>query len=141
MPFYQRLGKIPPKRHTQFRKEDGSLYHEQLFGTIGFSGNASLLYHHHRPTMVKEIVGTVDVAPKIVVKCNLLSRKLEGFNVAPGKDYLGSRVPVMFNSDVCLELANPPKIESEDFYKNSDQDEVVFVHHGSGTHTMWAHNI
>ena len=57
MPFYQRLGKIPPKRHTQFRKVDGSLYHEQLFGTIGFSGNASLLYHHHRPTMVKEVVG------------------------------------------------------------------------------------
>ena len=36
MPFYHKLGKIPPKRHTQFRKEDGSLYYEQLFGTIGF---------------------------------------------------------------------------------------------------------
>ena len=23
MPFYHKLGKIPPKRHTQFRKEDG----------------------------------------------------------------------------------------------------------------------
>ncbi|MDG1981281.1 MAG: homogentisate 1,2-dioxygenase, partial [Flavobacteriaceae bacterium] len=38
MPFYHKLGKIPPKRHTQFRKEDGSLYYEQLFGTIGFDG-------------------------------------------------------------------------------------------------------
>ena len=24
MPFYHKLGKIPPKRHTQFRKADGS---------------------------------------------------------------------------------------------------------------------
>ena len=138
MPFYQRLGKIPPKRHTQFRKEDGSLYHEQLFGTVGFSGNASLLYHHYRPTMVKDVRGTVDVAPKIAVKCNLLSRKLEGFDVPAGKDYLSSRVPVMFNADLCLELANPPKVEREDFFKNTDEDEVVFVHHGSGVlHTMY----
>ena len=55
MPFYHKLGKIPPKRHTQFRKPDGSLYAEQLFGTIGFDGMASLLYHVHRPTQVKEI--------------------------------------------------------------------------------------
>ena len=50
----------------------------------------------------------------------------------PGKDYLSSKGSVMFNSDVCLELANPPKVEREDFYKNTDEDEVVFVHHGSG---------
>jgi homogentisate 1,2-dioxygenase len=132
MPFYQRLGKIPAKRHTQFRKEDGGIYHEQLFGTVGFSGNASLLYHHHRPTMVKEVRGSVDVSPKIAVDCNLLSRKLEGFDVKPAKDYLSSRVPVLFNMDLCIELASPPRVEVEDFYKNTDGDEVVFVHHGSG---------
>ena len=36
MPFYHKLGKIPPKRHTQGRKKDGKLYYEQLFGTIWF---------------------------------------------------------------------------------------------------------
>ena len=30
MPIYHKLGNIPPKRHTQFRKPDGSLYAEQL---------------------------------------------------------------------------------------------------------------
>ena len=55
MPFYHKLGKIPPKRHTQFRKEDGSLYYEQLFGTIGFDGMSTNSYHEYRPTMVKEI--------------------------------------------------------------------------------------
>ena len=55
MPFYHTLGKIPPKRHTQFRKPDGSLYYEQLFGTIGFDGMYSNMYHEQRPTQVKEL--------------------------------------------------------------------------------------
>ena len=44
MPIYHKLGKIPQKRHTQFEKPDGSLYYEQLFGTIGFDGMSSLAY-------------------------------------------------------------------------------------------------
>jgi len=38
----------------------------------------------------------------------------------------------MFNSDLTIELAAPPKINDDDFYKNSDQAETIFVHHGSG---------
>ncbi|MEM8486512.1 MAG: homogentisate 1,2-dioxygenase, partial [Bacteroidota bacterium] len=48
MPIYHKLGRIPDKRHTQFRQPDGSLYNEQLFGTIGFDGMSSLMYHIHR---------------------------------------------------------------------------------------------
>ena len=110
MPFYQKLGEIPHKRHTQFRREDGALYSEQVFGTAGFTGVTSILYHYNSPTMVKEILGSIDVKPKIAVECNLKSRKLEGFNVKPGKDYLDSRVPIMFNVDVDIELASPPKV-------------------------------
>ena len=138
MPFYHQLGKIPPKRHTQFRKEDGTLHYEQLFGTIGFVGMSSLLYHLHRPTMVKRVGQSVDVRPQAAVENNLLSRKLEGFQVKPNADYLKSRVPVLFNSDVTILLSAPSKSMAEDaFYKNSDGDEVVFVHEGAGTlHTM-----
>ncbi|SVE27649.1 uncharacterized protein METZ01_LOCUS480503, partial [marine metagenome] len=50
MPFYHKLGKIPHKRHTTFQKKDGSLHYEELFGTIGFEGMSSLLYHLERPT-------------------------------------------------------------------------------------------
>ena len=46
--FYVHRGEIPHKRHTQFRKPDGSLYAEELFGVEGFAGRASLLYHHTR---------------------------------------------------------------------------------------------
>ncbi len=55
MPIYHKLGDFPQKRHVQFEKPDGGLYYEQLFGTEGFHGHSSLLYHVHRPTQVKEI--------------------------------------------------------------------------------------
>src|SRR2546425_1078962 len=55
MPGYHRLGQIPPKRHTQFRKPDGTLYAEELFGTEGFSGNYSILYYYYPPTRVKRV--------------------------------------------------------------------------------------
>jgi homogentisate 1,2-dioxygenase len=55
MPMYHSLGQIPPKRHTQFRRPDGTLYTEQLMGSRGFSGRASLIYHHNMPTQTKEI--------------------------------------------------------------------------------------
>ena len=55
MPFYHKLGQIPHKRHTVFRQPDGSIYHEQLFGTIGFDGMSALLYHVQPPTVVKSI--------------------------------------------------------------------------------------
>ena len=43
MPSYYRLGELPRKRHVAFRKPDGSLYHEHLMGSRGFSGAASML--------------------------------------------------------------------------------------------------
>jgi len=82
MPIYHRLGKIPPKRHTQFRKADETLYNEQVFGTIGFDGMSSLLYHINPPTKVKAIAEAVDVSPNIAVAKNIIARKLIGFDIA-----------------------------------------------------------
>ena len=77
MPIYHRLGKIPPKRHTIFEKPNkGGLYYEQLFGTIGFDGMSSLLYHVNRPTMIKELLDSIDVSPKIAVEKSIKARKL-----------------------------------------------------------------
>ncbi|HEY2671931.1 MAG TPA: homogentisate 1,2-dioxygenase [Rugosimonospora sp.] len=52
MPYYRRVGEIPPKRHTQFRQPDGGLYAEELMGQEGFSSDSSLLYHRHLPTAI-----------------------------------------------------------------------------------------
>ena len=59
MPRYHTLGKIPHKRHTVFKRENGSIHYEQLFGTLRFDGMSSLLYHLHPPTMVNEIHGAI----------------------------------------------------------------------------------
>ena len=133
MPIYHKLGKIPPKRHTTFHKPDGSLYYEQLFGTIGFDGMSSLMYHIHRPTMVKEIGESIDMMPKVAVEKHMQSRLLKGFEVAPADDYLESRVPVLLNSDIIIGLAAPRKSLRDYFYKNADADEMLFIHEGSGT--------
>lgn len=133
MPIYHKLGTIPPKRHTVFNKPNGDLFYEQLFGTVGFDGMASLSYHHHRPTMVKEIGQSVDVKPKIAVAENIHSRKLVSFNVAPNSDYLKSRKPLLVNSDVIISVAAPSQSLTTYFYKNADADEVLFIHKGSGT--------
>lgn len=133
MPIYHKLGKIPPKRHTQFRKTDGGLYYEQLFGTIGFDGMSTLLYQVHRPTMVKEILSETDVAPKIAVQKNIKARLLKGFDVPPQDDFLDSRTPLLVNSDIHIGLAAPKKSLTEYFYKNADADEMLFVHRGTGT--------
>lgn len=133
MPFYKKLGTIPPKRHTVFRQENGELYHEQLFGTIGFDGMSSLLYHVEPPTIVKEFLGQVDLNPEIAIDKQLQMRSLNGFKVAPKDDFLESRVPVLVNSDCHVVLAAPKKSLRDYFYKNADCDEVIFIHEGSGT--------
>jgi homogentisate 1,2-dioxygenase len=133
MPIYHKLGSIPPKRHTVFNKPNGELYYEQLFGTVGFDGMASLSYHHHRPTMIKEIGKSVDIKPKIAVAENIHSRKLISFDVAPNSDYLQSRKPLLVNSDVIISVAAPSQSLTSYFYKNADADEVLFIHKGSGT--------
>ena len=132
MPIYHKLGKIPQKRHTQFEKPEGGLYYEQLFGTIGFDGMSSLLYHMYRPTQVKEIGEAVDVSPKIAVAKNMHSRKLIGFNVAPKDDFLDAREPLLVNNDVHIGLAAPRKSLTSYFYKNADADEMLFIHKGTG---------
>ncbi|WP_281988932.1 homogentisate 1,2-dioxygenase [Aquimarina aggregata] len=132
MPFYHTLGSIPPKRHTIFKKPDGNLYYEQLFGTIGFDGMSTNSYHCHRPTQVKEIKGSYSVAPKVAIKNNIKSYRFHGFKVNPEKDYLKSRKNVLINSDVSIILSAPQNLATDYFYKNTDADELLFIHRGSG---------
>jgi homogentisate 1,2-dioxygenase len=132
MPIYHKLGEIPRKRHTQFRKPNGDLYYEQLFGTVGFDGMSTNMYHEQRPTQVKEIRKQFSVAPKIANSNNIQSYKLRGFEVAPQDDFLESRKIVLTNSDCHIVLAAPRKSTTDYFYKNTDSDEVIFIHKGTG---------
>ncbi len=132
MAHYTKLGNIPTKRHTQFRKQDGTLYSEQLFSTEGFSNDYSLLYHTYAPTLIVSCDEPINVQPTIAEEHMLKHRSLEGFKILPEEDFLESRKPVLVNSDCQIVLAAPQKSMTNYFYKNADSDEVLFVHEGSG---------
>ena len=135
--MYHRLGKIPHKRHTVFKKPDGNLHYEQLFGTEGFSGMSSLLYHLNRPTMVGEVGQAIDQTPEAAVTHNLKSRMIKGFDLKPADDFLEARKVMLFNNDLNVSLAAPRASMTDYFYKNADADELLFVHEGSGVlHTL-----
>jgi len=132
MPHYQTLGSIPHKRHTQFRKPDGSLYSEQLFSTEGFSNDYSLLYHTYPPTQIISTDEPVSVMPIVTEEKMLKHRSFEGFNIAPEADYLKSRKAVLVNNDCHIVLAAPQQSTTNYFYKNADADEMIFIHEGNG---------
>jgi len=133
MSRYHTLGKIPKKRHTTFKKENGDLYQEELFGTAGFAGMSSLLYHIHPPTVVTEIKNTGSVTPKIGVEKNMKALSFKGFSLQPEDDFLKSRKTLFVNNDLHIGLAAPKQFSKDYFYKNGDADEMLFIHVGSGT--------
>lgn len=138
MPHYHKLGSIPHKRHTQFRKPDGSLYSEQLFSTEGFSNDYSLLYHCHPPTRILHADPPLDVSPKVAEEKMLAHRSFEGFNLKPEADYLDSRKAILVNNDCHIVLAAPRTGTGTYFFKNTDADELIFVHEGKGVlHTQY----
>ncbi|MCB0521523.1 MAG: homogentisate 1,2-dioxygenase [Lewinellaceae bacterium] len=133
MPFYHRLGKIPHKRHVQFRKNgNGSLYAEELVGTQGFAGTSALVYHLYPPTIVKEKGKPYSVEPKIAIAKNLSALSFKGFALPAMDNYIDSRTPLFVNNDLHIGLAAPRESMTDYFFKNADADEVIFVHQGGG---------
>lgn len=140
MSIYRQEGKIPAKRHIVFRQPNGNLYHEELFGTEGFAGMSSLVYHLHPPTMVKDHGKPYSVRPEIAVEDNLQNRSYLSFNVKPEEDYIKSRKTLFLNADMSIGVAAPSTSMNNYFFKNADADEMIFVHKGLGTlKTMYGH--
>jgi len=129
---YHTLGNIPPKRHTVFENPDGGLYQEELFGTAGFVGSSSLIYHLYPPTVVSEIKMIGDVSPKIAIGKNMKALSFKGFSLKPEDDYLDSRKILFANNDLHIGLAAPRSFSKDYFYRNSDANEMLFIHVGSG---------
>ena len=133
MPIYQQQGTIPNKRHTVFRQENGSLYHEELFGTEGFASTSSLVYHLHPPTQVHKMGKPYSVKPQIAIEDNMKAMSFLSFDVPSEKDYLKSRKTLFVNDDMSIGVAATSQSMEEYFFKNADADELLFVHKGSGT--------
>ncbi len=132
--FYVSRGNVPPKRHTQHRAPDGSLYAEELFGVEGFAGRNSLLYHLQPPTRTNRIeaVGPVRVEE---ADDGVHRHRLVDASTLPLKgDAVTGRVPLFFNGDVTFGVVRPAEAMPETvFYRNGEGDELIFVHEGEGT--------
>ncbi len=133
MPFYQRRGQIPPKRHTQFRQPDGSLYKEELVSSYGFHGIYSNLYHIYAPTEVHKVEEPIPMPLERVMPYKLEQTHLKTSTMGlTGTDFLQARLPLLTNDDVTIGMMITEALEMPYFYKNGECDEMLFMHEGSG---------
>ncbi|MDX2148195.1 MAG: homogentisate 1,2-dioxygenase [Planctomycetota bacterium] len=138
MPFYTKLGLLPQKRHVQFRRPDGALYSEELFGTEGFTGPSSTMYHIHPPTQVygwKKLYSTkVEYVEQDVMRMRHVMTG--GPRMDPKGDFITGRVVLFGNADCEMAVCSPAQ-QMQYHFKNAQGDECIFIHFGSGVcHTM-----
>lgn len=132
MPYYISLGNIPRKRHIQFRRPDGALYSEEVFGTEGFDGPTSTLYHIHPPT---QVTGWEILYPTKTeyVECEVM--RMRHMKTAPEKaegDPIRGQHVILGNDDVEMSICQPAE-QMQYHFKNGQGDELYFIHYGSGT--------
>ncbi|MEW6051524.1 MAG: homogentisate 1,2-dioxygenase [Candidatus Zixiibacteriota bacterium] len=132
MPFYHKLGKIPAKRHTQFYKPDGkSLYREELYSTLGFSGVYSNKYHIHMPTSVHKVREVPLHKPVDWPDAPLQYYHFFTDRKKSAGDFITSRNLFLANPHCAISTAHP-SADTDLFFKNAYADEYVFIHHGQG---------
>ncbi len=130
----QRLafGRIPEKHHTVLRDDEGRLLYEECLTRDGFEGPFTLLYHRARPQAVHQgnaIEGPP--APSGQIPEKLARRHYRSLGTATGKGPFGSRLPLLFNDDVVIGVAQPTTPDPT-YVSNGDGDELLFVFEGSG---------
>ncbi len=140
MAHYRSAGSIPPKRHTQHRAPDGSLYREELMGEEGFSSDSSLLYHAGVPSAIVE-ARTWELPDQATVPNEpLLPRHLRLHDLFgdADRDLVRGRRLVLGNGDVRISYAvgsHPSPL-----YRNATGDECVFIEAGRGVlETVFGH--
>ena len=131
MPVYHHLGQVPHKRHTVFRKSDGSLHAEELIGNKGFTGPSSLLYRLHQPTPVRDVKRLGDLTWVPEDDRAFRHRHFRTHQLETGGSITLDRSPLLFNAEAAMLFAQPDR-EDEFFYRNAQGDEIVYVSEGTG---------
>lgn len=137
MAFYRSVGQVPPKRHTQFRREQPhaatgiELYFEELMGEEGFSSQSALLYHREVPSAIREArvwePGDYTLRPNHPLLPRHLRYRDLPFAAA---DAVRGRRLLMANAD--CRLAYVVATVTSPWYRNGVGDELVFIESGSG---------
>ncbi len=131
MPYFRTVGRVPAKRHVQFRAPDGELYFEELMGEEGFSSDSALLYHRRMPTAIVDSApfdpptwaarGNSPLRPR-----HFRTHKLD----AGGADPVLGRQHLFVNADVRISYAAADR--PSELYRNAVGDECVYVESGAG---------
>ena len=133
MVHYRRVGQIPQKRHTQFRRPDGGLYAEELMGTEGFSNDSALLYHRHLPTAITDAqpwdAPDTTTVPNHPLKPRHFRTPKVTFGPAESTDAVTGRRLLLGNTDarIWFVVAGRPS----PLYRNAIGDECAFVEAGT----------
>jgi homogentisate 1,2-dioxygenase len=131
MPVYHRLGEVPAKRHSAFRRPDGGLYSEELIGNKGFVGPSSLLYHLRPPTQVLRVHEYTALKWKSEPNRSFRHRHFRTARLGAAQSLTFDRVPILYNNDVAISVASPQQ-EDRFFFRNAQGDEIIYVTEGSG---------
>jgi homogentisate 1,2-dioxygenase len=130
MPFYQKRGQIPEKRHIQFRDINDNLYWEELVSRQGFSHMYSNVYHINPPTAITKI-GT-PIKNKIQLNSKLHKHyHLKTATISSQGDAISSRTPLFLNEDIIVSKCHIDT-SMKDLFKNAYADEILFIHSGEG---------
>ena len=135
MPHYLQRGRFPPKRHTEMAREPGFLgegiCYEEVVSTEGFSRAYSTVYHLRPATRVTAIEPLPPRPPLMAADLPLRHVHLQTAALGRAGDVVDGRVPMFFNAEVLVARCRPAGQQRE-LYRNARDDEVLFVHAGSG---------
>jgi len=133
MPFYQKRGDFPQKKHiTFYQKDKKTLHREQLVSTKGFDGIFSTKYHLNAPTQVKEVEQAQGVPVERWQEAPLMCYHFLTDGITNPGNFLSGRSVMLFNAHVTISTAVLTE-NTDMFYKNAYAHELVFVHRGKGT--------
>ncbi|CAN5493333.1 MAG: homogentisate 1,2-dioxygenase [Acidimicrobiia bacterium] len=130
MPYYRRVGEIPHKRHTQFRKQDGGLHTEELMGEEGFSFDSALLYHLNPPTAIVAIDPVDTEEQGIEPNHPLKPRHFKTHALKGGGDLVSGRHLLLANDDCRISYVSSS--QTSPLTKNATGDEMLFIEEGEG---------
>ncbi len=132
MTYYQRLGYLPKKRHSQFRDETtGDLFPEELVGEEGFFNDSSLLYHRHSPSalVAAEAVDVPALTAGTTPHWPLLPHRYQTHGLLTDGDLVTGRRLLLANDDVRISYVHAGM--PSPLFRNVCGDELVFAESGS----------
>ncbi|MCF7809032.1 MAG: homogentisate 1,2-dioxygenase [Candidatus Marinimicrobia bacterium] len=132
MPFYHKLGELPPVKHTTFYKPDGtSLYREELVSSKGFSGIYSTVYHHELPNSMKAYKDLKLASAELWTEAPTLYMHSDTDKHKESGNFVTARRTYLENAGCKISIAHVDE-DSEIFYRNVRAAEFIFIHHGAG---------